>query len=76
MNIVSLKINDTIFGETEKILLTIGISRNKYINDAIEYYNNIQRKKILEKRINVESKLVEEDSMVVLKDFEKIDFAV
>ena len=75
MKIVLLKMDDAIFEETEKILLNIGISRNKYINKAIEYYNIVQRKQILEKRIKVESKLVKKDSMNVLKDFKKIDFA-
>ncbi len=43
MKTVSLKIEDSIFGETEKILSRISISRNRYINEAIEYYNKIQK---------------------------------
>jgi hypothetical protein len=39
MKTVSLKIDDSIFGETEKILSCIKKSRNRYINEAIEFYN-------------------------------------
>ena len=72
MKQVSLKIDDSIFGETEKILLGINMPRNRYINEAIAYYNKVQKRQLLEKRLNEESALVREDSMEVLKDFENI----
>lgn len=75
MKTVSLKIDDSIFGETEKILSQIKKSRNRYINEAIAFYNKIQRKQILEKKLKIESGLVKADSMSVLKDFEDIDYA-
>jgi hypothetical protein len=75
MKTISLKIDDSIFGETEKILARINKSRNRYINEAIEYYNKLQRKQILEKKLKKESELVKADSMSVLKDFEEIDYA-
>ena len=75
MKTVSLKIDDSIFGETEKILTKIKRPRNRYINDAIDYYNRVQKRAILEKRLKSESDLVKEDSMDVLKDFEEIDYA-
>jgi len=74
MKTVSLKIDDSIFGETEKILSRIKKPRNRYINEAIEYYNRHQRRLILEKRLKKESDLVKKDSMSVLKDFEEIDY--
>jgi len=74
MKTVSLKINDSIFGETEKILSRINIPRNRYINEAIEFYNKIQKRKILEKRLKAESILVENETMQVLKEFENIDY--
>lgn len=73
MKTVSLKIDDAIFGETEKILSTIKKPRNRYINEAIEVYNKIQKRKILEKKIGIESFLVRDESMAVLKEFEAID---
>ena len=75
MKTVSLKIDDSIFGETEKILAQIKKPRNRYINEAIEYYNKLQRNHILEKQLKKESGLVKADSMSVLKDFEEIDYA-
>ena len=75
MKTVSLKIDDLIFGETEKILAHVKISRNKYINEAIEYYNKLQRRQILEEKLERESGLVKADSMTILKDFEEIDYA-
>jgi len=75
MKTVSLKIDDSIFGETEKILTRIRIPRNRYINDAIDYYNRHQKRQILEKKLKAESELVKKDSMNVLNDFEKIDYA-
>jgi len=75
MKTVSLKIDDSIFGETEKILARISIPRNRYINEAIDYYNKVQKRQILEKRLKAESDLVKKDSMNVLRDFENMDYA-
>ena len=74
MKTVSLKIDDSIFGETEKILSRIKIPRNRYINEALEYYNKFQRRQILEKRLKSDSDLVKSESITVLKDFERIDY--
>ena len=75
MKTVSLKIDDSIFGETEKILARIKKPRNRYINEALAHYNKIQRKKILEQKLKKESEIVKEDSLSALKDFEEIDYA-
>lgn len=75
MKIVSLKIDDSIFGETEVILAKIKKPRNRYINEALEYYNRIQSRKILESKLKKESALVKEESISVLNEFEEIDYA-
>jgi len=74
MKNVSLKIDDSIFAETEKILSKIKKPRNRYINEAIGYYNRLQSRLILEKKLKKESDLVKEDSISVLKEFEEIDY--
>ncbi len=74
MKTVSLKIDDSIFGETEKILSKIKKPRNRYINEAIDYYNRLQKRLIIEKKLKKESELVNKDSMSVLKEFEEIDY--
>jgi hypothetical protein len=75
MKTVSLKIDDTIFGETEKILSRIKKTRNRYINDALDFYNRHQRRIIMEKKLKNESELVKEESLTVLNEFERIDYA-
>lgn len=75
MKNLSLKIEDSIFIETENILSDILIPRNRYINEAIAYYNKVQKRQILEKKLKEESSLVRKESMNVLKDFENIDYA-
>ena len=74
MKTVSLKIDDAIFDEAEKILSRMKKPRNRYINEAIDHYNKIQNRKLLEHRLRKECHIVEEDSMNVLKDFEEIDY--
>ncbi len=74
MKTISLKIDDSIFGETEKILSRMKKPRNRYINEAIDYYNRLQRRLMIEKRLKKESDLVRSDSMSVLKEFEEVDY--
>ena len=64
--------DDSIFLETEKIVSKINKNRNRYINEAVEFYNLLQKKKILAKQLQKESKLVQEESMKVLAEFEKL----
>ena len=75
MKTVSLKIDDLIFGETERILSKIKKPRNRYINEALEYYNRLQRRLIIEKKLQTESALVKTESMLVLTEFEEVDYA-
>lgn len=75
MKTVSLKIDESIFKETEKILSHLKKPRNRYINEALDHYNKLQRNQFLQSKLKQESKLVEKDSMNILGDFEKIDYA-
>lgn len=70
MKTLSLKLDDAIFSETEKVISEIKQPRNRYINDALKFYNKTQKRKILEKKLGAESKLVREESMKVLSEFE------
>lgn len=74
MKTISLKIDDSIFAETEKILARMNKPRNRYINEALEYYNQLQRRLIIEKRLKKESELVKDNSMSVLKEFEEFEY--
>lgn len=75
MKTVSLKIDEVIFGETEKILSKVKKPRNRYINEAIDFYNRFQKRLILEEKLKKESELVKENSMSVLNEFENTDYA-
>ena len=74
MKNISLKMDDHIFGETEEILTKIKKPRNRYINEAIDYYNKLQQRRLLKKMLEMESDLVKEDSITVLKEFESLDY--
>ena len=73
MKTISLKLDENIFQDTEKLLDSVKLSRNRYINEAILYYNNIQRKIQLEKIPAAESKACEQSSKEVSNEFELID---
>ena len=75
MKNISLKLDESIFSETEQILSRIKKPRNRYINEAIAYYNRFQKRILLEKKLKKESELVKKDSMSVLHEFENIDYA-
>jgi predicted Holliday junction resolvase-like endonuclease len=74
MKVISLNIDEIIFNETEKIVALIKKPRNRYINEAIDFYNKHQQRAMLEKMLQRESEIVREDSMNILNDFEKIDY--
>jgi hypothetical protein len=73
MKTISLAIDDVIFEETETILSKDKKLRNRYINEALKYYNQIQKKIILENRLKNESHAVQESSLEVLREFENCD---
>ena len=73
MKNLSLKLEDDIFLETEKIVTKVKKNRNRYINEAIDFYNRLHRRRLLSKQLSKESKLVGEDSLKMLADFEKFN---
>ncbi len=70
---LSLKLKDDIFGETEDIIDIIHIPRNAYINQAINFFNKLNKRRILKSKLHKESKLVGSESLAVLKEFEKFE---
>ena len=72
MKTLSLKLDDSIFKETEELVKSIKQPRNRYINDALKYYNIIKRKELLAKQLKFESDLVKEESLKILSDLEQI----
>jgi hypothetical protein len=74
MKTISLKIDDSIFSEIESIVSAMQKPRNRYINEAIDHYNKLQKRKMIEEKLKRESIIVKDDSMSVLKEFEDIDY--
>ena len=74
MKTLSLKLDDSVFSETEQVINHIKKSRNRYINEALDYYNKVQKRKLLASQLEKESKLVKDESLSVLHEFERIDY--
>jgi hypothetical protein len=74
MKTLSLKLDDKVFHDTEQVISQIKKPRNRYINEALDYYNKIQRKKLIATRLEKESRLVQDESLQVLHEFESIDY--
>lgn len=72
MKNLSLKLDDNVFNETEIITSKIRKNRNRYINEAVEFYNLLQKRKMISHQLKKESKIVQEESMKVLAEFEKL----
>ncbi|MEI8117527.1 MAG: hypothetical protein WCH03_08305 [Flavobacteriia bacterium] len=73
MKTLSLKLDNGVFEETEQLLAKIQKTRNRYINEALEYYNQIQKKKLIEQLLITDSKMVSDESMKVLHEFENFE---
>ncbi len=72
MKTLSLKLDDKIFDEAEEITAQLKLARNRYINEAVNIYNLFNRRRLLKKQLTKESKLTAEDSMDILREFEKL----
>lgn len=72
MKTLSLKLDDNIFDETEDLLTKVKKSRNRYINEAVEYYNRINKRNLIARKLTKESKLVKKESLFVLSEFEAL----
>ena len=71
MKNLSLKMEDKVFNETERITAKISTNRNRYINEAVAFYNLLQKRKLLSHQLQKKSKIIREESMKVLAEFEK-----
>lgn len=66
--------DDAIFNDTEKIISRVRKNRNRYINEAVQFYNLLQKRRLLAKDLNKESRLVREESMKILNEFQSLDY--
>ncbi len=70
---LSLKLQDEIFVETQRVLKKVKRPRNAYINEAIHFYNKLFARRILKDQLFKESAMVAKDSIAVLEEFEKFE---
>ena len=72
MKILSLKLDDEIYNDTEKITAKMKLARNRYINEAVNLYNLYNKRRLLKKQLERESKLTRTDAMEILQEFEQL----
>ncbi len=72
MKTLSLKLKEAVFEETEDILKERGIPRNRYINEALEFYNRYHQRKKLAKAFAKASWLVRDSSIEVNAEFDRL----
>jgi hypothetical protein len=73
MKALSLKLDETIFIETERLLSEINQSRNAYFNEAIDFYNKHRRGIWLDKQYAFEAEDGADDVREMLKIMEPLD---
>jgi metal-responsive CopG/Arc/MetJ family transcriptional regulator len=72
MKSLSLKLDDEVFKETERIIEKLNYARNRYINEALELYNKYNSRKMIKDQLRKESTLTFKESVHVMEEFEKI----
>ena len=73
MKILSLKLDDDVFESTERITSNLGCKRNRYINDALRWYNAHNERKLIKEALIRESRLTRIESIKVLREFEQLE---
>lgn len=73
MKSISLKLKDQILRDLDALLEHLNSSRNNYINEAIEFYNQYQQRRLIEEKLAHESKLIQDDSLETLHEFEQLE---
>ena len=69
MKTLSLKLDDHIFDDAEEMTSKLHLARNRYINEAVNIYNQRQ---LLKNQLAKESNLSSKVSMDILHEFEKL----
>jgi hypothetical protein len=70
---ISLKLKDEVFYDVEEVSKSRNMPRNTYINEAVDYYNKIQKRNILKEQLKHESMLTRKNSLKVLHEFENLE---
>lgn len=71
--VLSLKLKDDVFREAEEILKRRKQTGNAYFNEAIHLYNRLWKRKFPKQKLAAESRLISDESLLVLEEFEALD---
>lgn len=72
MKSISLKLKEDLAHEVDAILRELSISRNKYINEAVAFYNQEMKRRRIAAQLEKEIALIRQDSEEVLQEFEAL----
>lgn len=65
--------DDRVFEETERVLKKVKLPRNAYINQAVDFYNHCQNRRLLKKKLERDAALLKNDTQEFLKSFELLE---
>jgi hypothetical protein len=72
MKILSLKLDDEIFNEAGEITGKLLVARNRYINEAVDLFNRLNKRRLLKKQLKKESVFTSKDAMDIHHEFERL----
>ena len=72
MKTLSLKLDDHIFDDAEEMTSKLHLARNRYNNEAVNIYNQFNKRQLLKNQLLKESNLTSKVSMDILHEFEKL----
>lgn len=70
---ISLKIEDSLYQEMERLIKRFHLPKNAYINKAIAHFNKHHKRRLLAEAFRRESQAVQGESMRVLAEFEALE---
>lgn len=70
---LSLKMENSLFEETERLLKKIRLPRNTYINQAVNFYNRCNQRLLIKKQLQKDTKALKKDTKEFLKAFELLE---
>lgn len=70
---LSLKMDDRIFEDAEKMIRKIHMPRNAYINKAVDFYTRFQQRLLLRKKLKKDVSLLKEDTKNFIESFELLE---
>ena len=71
--LISLKLDEKLLQEVQRLADAAGTSRNQYINAALKAHNEAQKREQFIQKLKKDVELIRESSMEVLIEFEALE---